>query len=158
MRRRSVRGVTVLELIIVAFIVLLVGLGIALTLSRTSSQLWSRTDVRINSWASAQQAMNHLEADLRQASWKTVTCGTPPLEFRRVTQPGTLLSYSTNASRQLIRGNGIGTPEVLARDIIGFECNASNGLVRVELIAQATAATGIAATQTLMRQIRVQNP
>ncbi len=158
-------GFTLVELITVLVLVVVVGLGVVLSLTRTNEQTWLRTDTMIASNTSAQRALDRLTADLRRAKRQFLRC-----DPQNVNNPvdDVLQFYPLNNTPQvsyfvtagtLYREQG-GTPlQVAASGITAFQpvCAANAELVQILLTARVK---GLAGTmdQTLMTQVRAQNP
>ncbi len=158
-------GFTLIELIVVVTVVMLIVGGVLLSLTRTGTQIWSRSDSQIASATAAQQALNRVTEDLRRARRFGLNCSTAfgggYLWFNPV-DGGPTVQYAfnpfTDTKDTLVRTQN-GVPQVMVGGLTQFipKCGLGDDLVRISVTAEVKGFAG-SWGQTLMSQVRVQNP
>lgn len=180
---RLVGGFTLVEVLVVALIMTLVG-GAALVLAQSGRQVSDLTNARLTAMTDAELALSRLTEDLRMASTSSmggergIECleevhALPPLpgiparlRFKRVMPDGTLSGMILYwlADNQLMASGPVGGERVVASGVTAFDyssvCNGAanaSGMARVRLTAEANSLQG-PMTQTVDSQVWIRNP
>ncbi len=159
----SCRGMTLLEVVIVALIMTLAS-GAVLVLAQAGYQTWANVDSRLENLTNAQLALNRLTTDLRTACQSTLTtCSVGQLTFKispacQAVDP--TVTYALSGNR-LTRQGGAASPATIASGVTAFvpSCILSNAVVSLSLTTRTSniRVPPDAQTQTLISQVRVEN-
>ncbi len=159
----SCRGMTLLEVVIVALIMTLAS-GAVLVLAQAGYQMWANVDSRLENLTNAQLALNRLTADLRTACQSTLTtCSAGQLTFKifpacQAVDPTVTYALSGNRLTRQVEAAG---PVMIASGVTAFvpSCILSNTVVSLSLTTQTNniRVPPNAQTQTLISQVRVEN-
>lgn len=151
-----------IELLVVLVLVVVVGLGLLRSLTWTSDQLFSRTDVALASAVQAQHAMDLIRRDLNHASGSQgLACGQNLLAMRINGTP-VIYFHPTDPNspiwNTLQRQAGVAPPQTVTGGITALETNcAMPGMVTVGLNARVRKASFVA-NQSLTTKVALHNP
>ncbi len=164
-RLQMVRGVTLVEVIIVAAIVLgLVG-GLLFVLANAGQKAWTGTEARLVNLTQAQSALDRVSDEVRGACAATIACGANQISFRSGPTCTQVVTY-TLAGSNLTRQVDAAAAQVVTAGLTassatppGFTtaCLSGGHLVQLQVASQATSGTFMRA-QALESQVWVANP
>jgi len=148
------RGITLVEVLLVALVLSLVG-GVFFTVASSGTQIWERSEARLVGVSAAQRALDLMGEDLRKGSLASLQCPCPvaacppgertiQVQVIDITQPPpgniTTVMYRRNATTLNLERVVAGTAQVMTSGLTAFNvvtCD-PGGLVTVRLTTEGS--------------------